>query len=354
LKKFLSIDGNGATVFFRFKFNGPSVTAANDIGLGAIMPDATFRLLAREGNVVQGKTVTLLGTLIGAKGTLAENRWRAGADAIGVRLSFSGKTQAVYTIPTSATGPDQWILWAQSGDAIASRGAARTFGLPGFGPDNVAYTTQLAPPAAKANDTLLLRENALAVDLLAVESGPVPGPEATPLPGLRFKQFLDPISGANGQLAFIATIAGPGVRASNRSGIWFAGSDGVLRLLARAGDPAPGGGRWAAFESLALPDGNESAPLFTATLAIDGGAGISRSNRRGLWAADSAGTLRLLLRAGQTYTVNGAPRVIKAFVALAPAPGSLGAAQGLDGSGNVTALVTFIDGTEAVLTIGLP
>jgi hypothetical protein len=52
--------------------------------------------------------------------------------------------------------------------------------------------------------------------------------------------------------------------------------------------------------------------------------------------------------------VNGAPRVIKAFVALAPAPGSLGAAQGLDGSGNVTALVTFIDGTEAVLTIGLP
>jgi hypothetical protein len=358
LKAFLSIDGNGATTFFRFKLAGSTVNATNDIALGAVLSDGTLRLLAREGNVVQGKVVTTLGTLIGAQKSLAESRWRAGTDAIGVRLSLLGKTQAVYTIPTTATSPDQWTLWAQTGDAYASRGQVKSFGLPGFGPDGAAYTTQLLrgrlSPVAKSSDTLLLREKAQSVDVLAGESGAVPANDGAPLAGLKFKQFLDPVAGADGRIAFIATVAGQGVRAANRTGIWFTRNNGTLCLLARSGDLAPGGGRWGDFESLALPDGAESAPVFTASLAIDGSAGISQSNRRGLWAADSTGMLHLLLRAGQTLTVNGGARVIKTFSALSPSPGSLGAAQGFDRDGNVTALVAFTDGTEAIVSMGLP
>jgi hypothetical protein len=64
--------------------------------------------------------------------------------------------------------------------------------------------------------------------------------------------------------------------------------------------------------------------------------------------------VRLPLRAGQTYTLNGTARVVTTMVALAPSADSLGAARGFDEAGNVTALVTFIDGTQAVLAIGLP
>jgi hypothetical protein len=358
LKTFLSIDGNGATTFFRCKLSGPGVKSSNDVALGAVLGDGSVRVLTREGKVVGGKTIAVLGTLIGARGTLAESRWRAGQDAIGVRLTLDGKTQAVYTIPSDAASSDQWTLWAQTGDDCVARGKAATFGLPGFGPDGAAYTTQLLRErfgaVAKSNDTLLLREKTENMDLLADESGTVPGQDGAPLAGLRFKQFLDPVAGAGGRIAFIGTVTGAGVRGSNRTGIWFAAADGSVRLLARTGDLAPGGGRWASFESLALPDGVESAPLFTGLLAVDGGAGISRSNRQGLWAADSAGSLHLLLRAGHSMTVNGAARTIQNFVALAPARDSLGAAHGFDAEGNVTALVTFNDGTEAIVAIGLP
>jgi hypothetical protein len=358
LKAFLSIDGNGATTFFRCKLSGAGVKSANDVALGAVLADGTMRVLTREGKIVGGKTIAVLGTLVGARGTLAESRWRAGEDAIGVRLTLDGKTQAVYTIPTSATSSDQWTLWAQTGDDCVARGKAATFGLPGFGPDGAAYTTQLLRErfgsVGKSNDTLMLREKVENLNLVADESGTIPGSDGAPLPGVRFKKFLDPVAGADGRIAFIATVTGQGVRATNNTGIWFTAGDGSVRLLARAGDLAPGGGRWASFESLALPDGVESAPLFTGLLALDAGAGVSRTNRRGLWAADSGGTLHLLLRAGRPLTVNGAARTIESFVALAPAPDSLGAAQGFDQEGNVTALVTFTDGSEAIVAISLP
>jgi len=356
LKTFLSVDGNGPAVFFRFKFGGPGVTASNDVALGVALGDGSVRVLAREGNLVLGKPIAVLGTLIGAKGTLAENRWRAADDVIGVRLTLAGKIQAIYSIPASATSTDQWTLWAQTGDDYAPRGKASSFGLPGFALDGVAYTTKLLRSAAvgKSNDTLLLRKNAASTDLLADESGAVPGADGAPLPGLKFKQFLDPVAGLDGRIAFIGTVAGSGVAASNRTGIWFGSTAAPLTLIARAGGAAPGGGHWASFDSLALPDGAESAPVFTGTLAVEGSAGITRSNRSGLWALDSSGTLHLLLRAGQTYTVNGSGRVVKTFAALVPSADSLGAARGFDQNGNVTALVTFIDGTQAVLTIGLP
>jgi hypothetical protein len=358
LKAFLSLDGNGPAVFFRCKLGGVGVNASNDIALGAVFGDGSVSVLAREGNVVFGKAIATLGTLIGAKGTLAENRWRAEQDAIGVRVTLVGKAQAVYTIPASATSPDEWTLWAQTGDDFAPRGKANSFGLPGFAPGTVAYTTQLLRtkfgPIGKSNDTLVLREDGTSTDLLADESGVVPGSDGAPLPGLKFKKFLDPVAGLNGRIAFIGTISGPGVGPSNQTGIWFAPVEEGLRLIARVGASAPGGGHWASFDSLALPDGAASAPVFTGSLKVEAAAGVGRSNRRGLWALDSTGALRLLLRAGQTYTVNGSARVVKTFIALAPAPDSLGAARGVDEDGNVTALVTFTDGRQALLSMGIP
>ena len=266
LKKLLAIDGNGATIFFRATLGG-SALKSNDVALGAVLPDATVQLLAREGDLVGGKPITVVGTLLAVRGTLAEGRWRVGPAAIGVRLSFAGKSQALYSIPTTATSPDGWTFWRKTGDQFANQEEVRSFGLPGFAPDGVSYAAQLVRgrpiTISSSNDVVLVRETTQGVALIASKGGSVPDPEGALLPGLTFAKFIDPIAGATNGTAFAATIAGPGVNATNRSGLWFAASDGTLRMVARAGELAPGGGRWSSFQSLALPDGPQSGPLFT-------------------------------------------------------------------------------------------
>jgi len=50
-----------------------------------------------------------------------------------------------------------------------------------------------------------------------------------------------PLLSNGGYVAFRGTVEGPGINSSNRTSIW-AGRLGALQLLAREGDPAPGGG----------------------------------------------------------------------------------------------------------------
>jgi hypothetical protein len=191
--------------------------------------------------------------------------------------------------------------------------------------------------------------------MLSGKGRPAPGVDGAALPGgLTFKKTADPIAGAAGRTAFAGTLAGLGVKTTNRAGLWFTASDGSLRMLARAGELAPGGGRWAAFESLVLPDGPQSGPLFTGTLILDAAAAVTKANNRALWGVDTGGTLQLLLRTGQTLTVNGGPLTVKSFVALTPSAGSLGAASGFDDDQHVSTLVTFTNGTQAIVGISVP
>jgi hypothetical protein len=357
LKKILSVDGNGTTVFFLASVAGPLVKK-NDVVLCAVLADSTVRILAREGDLVTDRPVTILATLIAMRGTLAEGRWRTGPAEIGVRLSFPGDAQALYTIPMTATSPASWTIWGKTGDQ-SGPGEVQTFGVPGFSADGVSYAAQLVRgrpiTVTASNDVALVRTSSQGSAVLAGKSGPVPGVDGAPLPGLIFKKFADPISGANGSTAFSATVAGPGVQAANRAGLWFAASDNIVRMLARAGELAPGGGRWAAFQSLVLPDGAQSGPIFTASLALKGADAVTRQNNQGLWGVDSAGALQLLLRTGQAVMVNGSARTVKSFLALAPAFGTHGgAATGFDDDGHVTALATFTDRSQALLDIAIP
>ena len=86
-----------------------------------------------------------------------------------------------------------------------------------------------------------------------------------------------------------------------------------------------------------------------------GSDAVTATNNQGLWAIDSAGTLQLLLRTGQTVAVNGSSHMVKSFVALTPPNGSAGgAAAGFDDDQHATALATFIDGAEMLLDIAIP
>jgi hypothetical protein len=64
--------------------------------------------------------------------------------------------------------------------------------------------------------------------------------------------------------------------------------------------------------------------------------------------------LQLLFRSGQTVTVNDAAKTVRTFIALAAAPGSVGAESGYKADGEVEVLATFTDGSTALLTIQIP
>jgi hypothetical protein len=142
---------------------------------------------------------------------------------------------------------------------------------------------------------------------------------------VRGSYFICP---AHGRIAFAATLAN--LAATFSKGLWYSADGETLTELARTGRPAPHGGKFAALSSLALPDGATSGPIFTATLTADTAAGISAANNFGVWAVNSSGVLKLVLRTRQKVIVNAAPMTIKSFTALTPAPGSIGAAHGYE------------------------
>lgn len=358
VKRFLTIDGNGDSVFLLVKLAGVGVTSATDVALLAIGADGVVMMLTREGDVIEGQPIAVLASLVSVPGTVAEARWRSGDDAIGVRLTFSGKKQALYTIPATASGPEGWVAWAETGDLLADAAQARSFGLPGFGADGVAFTVQLERTSdeqvSAINDTAVFRATSSGLRQLAREGDLATGADGIEVAGVRYKKFGDPIAGPDGCTAFTAILEGAGVTSSNRSGLWLGESDGTVREFARTGGLAPGGGRWTVFESLVFPDGPQSGPIFTARLALSARENVTRQTRSGLWAVDSAGKLQLLLRTGDSVSVKGSTHVLKSFVALTGASGSLGAARGYDNDGHVTVVATFTDGEQAIVNIAVP
>lgn len=349
LKAFGAIDGHGTDIFFRAILHGSAVTAGGNAALCAALADGGVRTLIREGQVVGTRTVATISTLLGAAGTLAEGRWRAGDQTIGVRLTFSDKTQTLYTIPTSASDPQQWQAWVSSGEVLGPplAGASITgFGLPGFASAGPAFVTFLETDTPR-DRAALLRGASAGLTLLTREGAAAPGTE-----GAKFQAFSDPVSGSDGRTAFAAQLAG--VPRAIASGLWYAADGATLALLARVGDAAPGGGVWASFQSLALPDGPRSGPIFTAKLATDHRAGISAANDLGLWVVDSDGILQRAFITGQTLELAGTARTVKSFTALLPGAGSIGATYGYDATGHIAVQATFTDRTSAVIEITIP
>jgi hypothetical protein len=344
-------------VFILFKVAGNGVKATNDTALAAAPADAATRVVLREGGLVEGQVVKQINTLVSSRPTLAEGRWRYDGTTVGVRVVLPGKVQALYTVKSVADQADVFSLWAKTTELNVQNGTAKKLGLPGYSPDGVAYTTQLnrVPRSiTAANDTVLLRATDEGTAVLATKGSAAPGSNGQALVGANFAKFSDPVSGNDERTAFAATLSGGGVTSASKSGLWYFDGIAPLHLLARTGDPVEGGGVWGAFESLVLPDGENSGPLFTATLARNSSLGITAENNRGLWAVDSQGVLRQLVRTGQPLTVSGTSRVVKSFTALTPLPGVPGVASGYNDQQQVGVIATFTDGSTTLVNIVIP
>src|SRR4030095_12847397 len=228
-------------------------------------------------------------TLSPVKGPSGEGRYDAASSLLPVRLSLPAKLESIAMIhrdgameigpfATSAFGPPD--ISGEDGEGAVLE--ELLVGVGGVTPRNRWQITDIKTGQS------LVRSMAAA-----------PG-----MDGAVFTRFLDPVSGlinSKTLTAFIAKVraAGRAGEPIQRSGIWTrAHGDGEeAKLLAEQGGIAPetDGERFAEFISLAvLPD---YGPVFKAKLVRSGT--VSRRNDEGLWAVDSSGALRLVLREGQ-------------------------------------------------------
>jgi hypothetical protein len=319
-------------------------------------------ILAQSGANIGGKTVAQVTSLVGSAGTLADGRWRVDDSHIGMRVTFTDWSQAIYTIPASATSPSQWTLLDQTGVsmAIGSSGAAVTgFGLPGFGADGgCAVVANLAifrgGAVTAANNVALLTVSSGGAQAVLARKGDAVAADANGngLTSVAISGFRDPVVGANGQVAFLFTGSGSALFAHPAIGY---SSDGkTWSVLANVGASAPGGGHWAGFSSMVLPEGAKSGPIFVGTLAISRADGVNATNNLGLWAVDSTGALRRLLSTADSMTAGGMSKRLKTFRALTPSTSLGGVASGYDNTADVSVTATFTDRSAALVNVPVP
>jgi hypothetical protein len=159
-----------------------------------------------------------------------------------------------------------------------------------------------------------------------------------------FNSFDGPIPTDDGQVGFMASLAGPAVDSSNNLGVWV-GLPDSLRLAARTGDPVSGIPASVLTNLEQLQVNSFGQACFFGTLA---GPGIDESNSTGIWATDPAGHLVCLLRSGQQIDLGGGDvRVLGPFVSdnfFAP----------FNDVGQIVFSATFTDGTNALLVATVP
>jgi hypothetical protein len=203
------------------------------------------------------------------------------------------------------------------------------------------------------NDTVLLfSSDRAAWNILARERALKPTP---PLgPGLPFSSFFDPVVNDAGKVAFLATLHGNGLAGRSKNAL-FVGDSANVSLVAHLGDPAPdesgklGGPVWSRFITHALPSGRGANLVF---LAETRSRGATAQRQIGLWAIDSQGVMRRILRCGKPLT-NGGP-VLSSLALLRATPGSSGVARSYNQTGALAVLATFADETQALLRVELP
>jgi len=175
------------------------------------------------------------------------------------------------------------------------------------------------------------------------------GQQAPGLPNnVNFLSFEPPVLNDAGQVAFIATLTGPGVSPLNDAAV-YTGTAGNLKLVARTGDDAPGlqtGMRFLSFEQVLLDAGGVA--LFA---ELQGG--VNPGFESGIWATDSASQLQLVIWEGQTVQLPNFSLVPFATNGLALL-GDRRTDSGLFGSGRIPFAATLVQQLgQAPETIGL-
>ena len=277
-------------------------------------------------------------------------------------------TNATVAEQVSTGEPTMTVLF-KKGDRVPGRDATfERFGLPSTNDaGSVAFRARIV--SAEGTRAVIYGPQSEGTDGVLFTSGEnAPANDGTPT-GLTFVNFRHPLLNDVGAIAFLATILGEGVNASNDVGIWT-NEGGLLRLVAREGDAAPGvsGAVFAHFVSVAFGDGayaiaeeNVAPPAVAFVAQLEAGrGGVNTANDLGLWIYKRGHdpSFRLLLREGSPLlfrTDDTFPgKTVLSFIALQPMPGAPAQGHGVGfnrhswAHDEVLALAKFTDGTHAI------
>jgi hypothetical protein len=182
-----------------------------------------------------------------------------------------------------AGAPDDIEIVARTGEPAPDLGGVEfdfffDYGINDRG--QVAFRAETrADGATEVGSAIYKTDQAGRLQLIAANAQQAPGVEE----GVNFWYFHDPVINRDGQVAFFATLTGPGALGLNDYGLFATGHDGELRLVARFGDSfevAPGDVRTIAALSHAGVHGthivtfNEDSALSMLIKFTDGTEGI--------------------------------------------------------------------------------
>lgn len=381
-KKFVSVAFTGREVVAVARMaTGPGkVKSSDDMGVWAFSPEeAGSRLLLREGQEIsmsrgsetvrkKVKAIAFLGTVSGAPGQGgALTTGRGSLDSVpsfyAVKVTFPDRTQAVLYASTRPSGEtsgweeaflatgdlhDKHLETSRLPDARFEK-----FGIPSVtrGGAQIGFLVTLKTGAGGVTPQ---DSQGIYLDGVQVRAG---GP-AVSADGALWKSFREPVFGNKSEYAFIGTLARSKgkVKQSNDTGIWWQPASGPMQLVAREGAQPPGvpeGARWAKFTSLALP-GGQTGPLFVGAMVNQKKVGVTRESDIGLWAVDSTGLLRLLVREGDPVDLGGITKTLRSFTVLSAVSGSPGQVRSFNQQGEVVYHAYFTDSTQAVVKVRLP
>lgn len=142
-----------------------------------------------------------------------------------------------------------------------------------------------------SNDVALFKGNPEKLEMVAREGVAAPGVDGyfDRFDYMDFESGPPVINGA-GQVAFFGRLTGSNITELNDSGLWAQDKEGNLMLIAREGDPAPGGGSFRDFTPFTGVDPN---------LQLNARGQVAFYDGSGIWATTLAGELKLIARQGE-------------------------------------------------------
>jgi len=341
----IAIDGRGL-VSFLVKLKGIPGFVATGAAIIGTSNDGTRVLLDRVDDTVKGLTafkplpsVAGQGRTVATDGHVAHLRAAKGGPvsillAAPVLSTFAGTT--VKSTGTTLVPFIDATISALGEPAVNASGA-------------VAFTMSMTGHGATAKSNFAIALEGSANDNLPARTG-FPAPDAAGAPGSAvFAKLSSPVLNNKDRIAFVGTLSGDGVTGSTNSGVW-SDADGTLKLVVREGDAAPGygGGKFASFDQIVLPDAGGVATL--ATLS-----GVPAARNRGVWAFAPNGKLGCVVREGDALTVDGTLKTVKKLGIFQLAPGVMGQSRSFDAStGSLVYSAAFTDGSSAILKLTFP
>ena len=321
------------------------VTSQNNVALLRVTGPSSGTLLVRTGSGFLGSTVKKLTVFQPSTASAGQGRWHGASDTI-AKLTLADKR--VVLVRADSSGAQTPLLQTNQSNAGFSP-LLKALGVPSLGGSGMAILVQKTPQngVTTANDSALLHSSngGAFTETLGEQSG-----------FGDFATFSDPVTNADGDIAFLGTRRGAVARAAPTNALWLSDGANAPEVVAALGTAASGtdGSQladtvWSKLITFALPDNR--GPVFIAQVK---GRAVSGQNKLGLWALDSSGLVRQVLRTGQSIELPGGAKQLTGFTLLNALPGSFGTRRSYNSAHSLAVQATFKDRTQALVRVELP